>query len=158
MRRYDEVAEHSKQLGDLPATETSPNWSGYLDLFNGLVTSQTGDRTAGLAIARRGVDALIASKAFGNWWALFYPETCVNAGDHGEAVQVLKIAESIQEQGDVHFSAEYLRLYAQIHERQHPSAAAATLNRALEIAEMQNAGLFVDRIRSDHALMLQGLV
>ena len=149
-RNYAEVADHARQLAALLAAEPSPNWSGYLDLFKGLLAAQGGDAADGLATARRGVEALLASKAFGNWWALFYAEACLNAADPAEAARVLNIAQTIQDQGDTRFSAEYHRLCARRLIGDH-GGAAACLAKAAAIAQNQYALLLLDRIRADQA-------
>ena len=59
----------------------------------------------------------------------------------------------MQEKGDVCFSAEYYRLFGQLHLAQHPDAATVTLDCPAEVANGPDAPLFLGRIAVDRVIL-----
>lgn len=151
MRRSDEVERNSGQLADLLAGHNLPNWKGYLDLFQGLLQAASGAEDIGLAHARRGLDALIAARAFGNWWYLIYAEACLAARRWAEAESVLHMAKAVENMGERRFEAEQHRLTARLCLGRDGDKAAslASLNAGLRAAERQSAGLLAERLSLD---------
>lgn len=148
--RHDEVAAHAEELAALIARRDLPNWRPFSDLFTGLLRARNGDADAGLAIAGRGAQGLVAAKAWGSWWRLLHAEACLDAGRPAEAAASLAPVRAMLELGAAQFAAEYHRLQARLAlGRGDAAAAAAILDEARDTARRQGATLFLDRIEAD---------
>ncbi|MFO1209066.1 MAG: AAA family ATPase [Amaricoccus sp.] len=154
--RHDEVAAHAAELGALIAQRSLPNWSPYLDLFGGLLAARGGDVEAGLARAQRGVQGLIAARAFGGWWYLLHAEACIEHGRWDEAEASLAPFRPMLELGAAEFAAEYHRLRGRLALRRDAdeAAAVAAFRTGLQVARRQGAALLADRIEADLAAIV----
>jgi hypothetical protein len=155
LRRWEEAREQTDELVRMTTGHALPNWTGYRDLFDGVLRCREGDAEAGLAGARRGIDALLAARAFGNWWYLLHAEACIGAAAWAEAEDTLARFRTIMELGDTRFGAEYHRLAARLaRERDGDAGAAAReLVAGLELADQQGAALLRGHLVADLAAL-----
>ena len=155
MHRWDEARAAIDELSDLLASNSLPNWAGYLDLFQGLLLVQDGEGARGLALARSGVDALMSARAFGNWWYILFAEACITCGAIAEAERMLALAETVFDMADWRFAPEFLRLQARLDlTRGDTAAAVARLTEAGTLARRQQAHLHSVLIDQDLAAIL----
>ncbi|MGG5821700.1 ATP-binding protein [Falsiroseomonas sp. HW251] len=160
LRRDTEARRQTRLLETLTAAHALPNWIGYRDLFDGVLLCREGDSASGLPIARRGVEALVAARAFGSWWYLLHAEACLGAGALDEAAETLARVRPIMELGDVRFGGEYHRLAARLVLARGGDATEAgrELMAGLALADRQGATLLCQALSEEIAALPPGAV
>jgi hypothetical protein len=148
----EELAFYSAELKRLVVRHDLDLWRPHADLMTGLADIYRGEVEPGFIAARRGVDALIAGKAYLlTAWLMPYAEACERNGRVDEALEVLAAAELRIGSGELWLAAEFHRLRARLNwTRGGESDAVKTdFDKALAIARKQEAGLFERRTRTD---------
>jgi hypothetical protein len=143
-RRMEEVARSVAELNRLVAMHDLPFWHGHIDLFAGIVRAWQGRTEEGLAQARRGIEQLVAAKAYSNAWYIFYAELCLRAGNFADGAEILALAAPALEEGDAWMGAEFHRIRGLLMRAMgyDPEEARASIERAVEVAREQSAALF----------------
>ena len=126
LHQWSEAQAAIDEMSGLLANEALPNWTGYLNLCQGLLRVQRGEAEAGLVRARRGVRALISARVFGIWWYIIYADACIQTGAFAEAEALLAKAGAIFDTGEWRFASELTRLTA------HLQRARGTLSQHLQ--------------------------
>jgi class 3 adenylate cyclase/tetratricopeptide (TPR) repeat protein len=154
----EELALYSAELRRLVVRHDLDLWRPHADLMTGLADIYRGEVEPGFVAARRGVDALIAGKAYLlTAWLMPYAEACERYGRVDEALEILTVAELRIGSGELWLAAEFHRLRARLNwARGGQSDAVKTdFDKALAIAGEQEAGLFERRTRTDLDRWLQ---
>jgi hypothetical protein len=154
----EQLAFYAAELRRLVTRHDLALWRGHADLFSGLMEIDRGDVEAGFAVARCGIDALIAGSAYLlSTWCMLYAEACEHNGRCEEASELLLIVEQRIKAGEHWLAAEFHRLRARVNWARgaEPRAVKADLDQALAIAGRQKAGLFENRARTDLERWLQ---
>jgi class 3 adenylate cyclase len=150
----DELVLYAAELRSVIARNNLEPWRPHVDLLSGLGDIHRGSVESGFALARRGIDALVAAKAFLlSAWALLFVEACERHGRTEDALAMLAVAESRIASGERWVEAEFLRLRGRLKRaRGQPTAAMREdLEAALAVATRQGAGLLAERVRTDLA-------
>jgi hypothetical protein len=133
--RHAEFRGGLDRLRSLIEEWSSPNWTGYYQLFAGLASWHDGDRH-GLDVATDGVRGLVQARAFGCWWYLLHADACLDGGSFDEAGRSLAGAATVVARGALEFAPELRRLEARLAAEQHGDLdrAAALLDEARSLA------------------------
>ena len=125
-----------------------PLWLALGQINRGLLLAESGEADGGLALARKGLEAMLA---IGSTWNQTYyrgmlARICECAARPGEARDELETALAIaQETGEQWFAPELHRLMGEwvVHHRPSAPAEAQThLQRAIALAQEQNAKMW----------------
>ncbi len=152
--KVDELVLYAAELRSLIARNNLDPWRPHVDLLSGLGDIHRGSVEPGFVVARRGIDALIATNAFLlSTWVVLFAEACERHGRIAEALEMLAVAEARIAVGEHWLEAEFYRLRARLKRaRGEPAAAvAADIEAALAVATRQGAGLLGERARADLA-------
>jgi len=150
----DELVLYAAELRSLIARNNLDPWRPHVDLLSGLGDIHRQSVEPGFVVARRGIDALIATNAFLlSTWVVLFAEACERHGRIGEALEMLAVAEARIAVGERWLEAEFYRLRARLKRARGEPAAAVTadIEAALAIATRQGAGLLGERVRADLA-------
>lgn len=151
--RLDHVDANVGRLRELLGDQILPNWSCFVDLFDGLVAFDRGDRSA-FAQASAGYLQAVESRAFGNWWHVLYAQACIRSDQWEQAEASLRAAVIVHEGGSTTFGPEISRLQAAICRHEGDIASArAHLNAALTVSEELGLALFAARATADLATL-----
>lgn len=146
--RPEEVRTYLARLEQVLQGHDLPNWQGYLVLFSGHLAASEGRIHEGIALARRGYEALTAARAFGNWWHLLFADLCLTGANWPEAANALSQAGMIAAKGDQRFDAERMRLLSRLaHLRDGDQVKAAQwVETARQLARRQQAMHLLTRL------------
>lgn len=149
--RNDALQDYSTRLSDLSRTHDLPFWRGHADLFRGVSLARGGEVERGFALAREGIDGLVASNAFSICWFLVYADACEKFGHLTEAVDTLEMVRPFQERGERWMEAEFHRIAALVQIRRGgvSNGAVQSMTRSIETARRQGATLLLNRARAD---------
>jgi hypothetical protein len=151
-RQVDEFAGHAEELQRLVQRHDLTLWQPHADLMSGLAEVYRGSNAAGFALARRGIDALIAMNAYGlSSWVVLFADACDVHARIEEAAVLLPVVQVRIEKGERWVAAEFHRLRAKLTAARggRPESIAADFDEAMAIAARQGAALFHDRARHD---------
>jgi class 3 adenylate cyclase len=148
----DDMVLFAAELRSLIARNNLEPWRPHVDLLTGLGDVHRGSIDSGFAMARRGIDALVAANAFLlSTWVMLFVEACERHGRAAEALALLPVAATRVAAGERWLEAEYYRLRGKLaRSRGEPAAAVrADIETALAIATRQGSGLLAERARAD---------
>lgn len=155
----DEVAAHAAELRRLTVEHALPFWRGHADLLAGLAdigraVRAGGDVEPGFRLARGGLDALLAGRAFllAAWCVLYAAACAKDGGRHEEGLAVLAAAEPRVRGGERWMAAEFHRIRGLLRLRQGGVPdGLADLAEAASIARAQGSPLFEARATAELA-------
>jgi hypothetical protein len=148
----DGLVLYAAELRSLIARNNLEPWRPHVDLLSGLGDIHRGSVEPGFALARRGIDALVATNAFLlSTWVTLFVEACERHGRAAEGLKMLPVAETRIAAGERWVEAEYYRLRGRLKRSvgEPADAARADLEIALAIATRQGAGLLGERAKAD---------
>ena len=146
---YDCIAELDAVVSENPLA----NWTGFPDLFRGLLCVQEGDHAAGWLHASRAAEALVQSQRYGNWWQVLFIDLCMETGHWDKAIEMIDLARPYLDTTEIRFKSEFMRLMGKLHRDRYGDLAAAdqAFSKGLKIAKLQGAKLFETRILKEMA-------
>jgi energy-coupling factor transporter ATP-binding protein EcfA2 len=150
--QFDEFTPYAQELQRLVKRNDLAPWQPHADLMMGLSEVYRGSEATGFALARRGIDALVAMNAYAlSSWIVLFADACDSRGRIGEAADVLPTAEVRIGKGERWVAAEFHRLRAKLAMARGdaPEAVVQDLEEAVAIATRQGAALFQQRARRE---------
>ncbi|MBV8193839.1 MAG: AAA family ATPase [Alphaproteobacteria bacterium] len=154
VRNFEEFAPYAEELGRLVQRHDLTPWQPHANLMIGLARIHRGSNADAFALARRGIDALVAMNAYAlSSWIVLFADACDACGRIEEAAALLPVAELRIEKGERWVAAEFHRLRAKLGAARGSRTASidGDFEEAMAIAERQGAALLVERARDDLA-------
>ncbi|HSE78851.1 MAG TPA: AAA family ATPase [Alphaproteobacteria bacterium] len=147
-RDADELDMHAAELKRLSFRHELPFWRPHAELLSGLAAILRGEAEQGLGMARPGIEALVAQRAFLlSAWCILYADMCEIAGYRAEGFAVLAPVAERMTNGERWLAAEFHRLRAMLGPAgaAREKSAAEDLSTALRIARAQHSAIFEQR-------------
>jgi class 3 adenylate cyclase/tetratricopeptide (TPR) repeat protein len=144
----DLVAKSIQELDAIVSENPLANWTGFPDLFQGLLNMQEGDFENAWINAKRASDALIQSQRYGNWWQVLYADLCMTTGHWDEAIKMIDLVRPYLDTTEIRFKAEFFRLLGKLYRDRYGDTEAANkaFHAGLEVAKKHGAHLFARAI------------
>ena len=150
---YTLVADSIAELDAVVSENPLANWTGFPDLFRGLLKVQEGDHENGWRHANLAAEALVQSQRYGNWWQVLFIDLCMDIGKWDTAVEMIEMVRPHLDTTEIRFKSEFFRLLGKLYRDKHGDLAAAdeAFSEGLQIAKQQGAKLFEARILKEMA-------